>query len=154
MEHREGHREPAVRSTEQDGAWDFGAVVLELIEMWMPPATARQVVLADLPESVRHALGGAARIAAYPKILGLERSAALEEAERSLAHAWPSVYEPVPREVVEVPLPTREEEARRHGVGIARLLITARAGAALMDEACPLWPIAVRFQLKESRVKG
>src|SRR5690606_25901662 len=113
-EHRERHREPAVRRAEQDGARDLGAVVLELVEVRMTPTAARQVVLADLPEGLRHALGGAARIAAHPQVLGLERGAALEETQRALAGTRPSVNEPVPREVVEVPLAAREEEARGH----------------------------------------
>src|SRR5262245_45988616 len=41
-EHRERHREPAVRRAEQDGARDFGAAVLELVEVRMTPTAARQ----------------------------------------------------------------------------------------------------------------
>src|SRR5690606_23116710 len=138
----ERHREPAVRRAEQDGARDFGAAVLELVEVRMPPSTARQVVLACLSERLRHALGGAARIAAHPQVLGLERGAALEEAQRAFAATRPAVNEPVPREVIEVPLAAREQEACGHRVGVARLLVAARAGAALVDEARPLGPIA------------
>src|SRR3569623_2070889 len=111
----------------------------------MTPTAAGQVVFPDSPEGLCHALGGATRIPAHPQVFGLERGAALEEAQRASTAARPTMSAPVPREVVEVPLSAREQEARRYRVGLAGLLVTTGAGASLVDETRSLRSEPVRL---------
>ena len=90
----------------------------------MSPSATRQILFSCLAEGVRHASGGPTGIAFHPQVFGLQRCAALEEAQRALARAITTMDEVVPREIVKVTVAAGKQKTCGDCICILCLLIT------------------------------
>ncbi|MNF66874.1 hypothetical protein D3C84_486740 [compost metagenome] len=122
--------------------------------MRMSPPATWQILLTDPPERLGHVTRGTAGIAFHPKILGLKRRAAFVEAQCPYAIAGATVDEPLPREVIQVPILASQKETCRNGIGILRRLIPLRSSTTLVNETCRLWAVPTFLELEQTTVIG
>src|SRR5690606_2902761 len=149
----QGDGEPTVRRAQEDGPRLFVTVVVEMVQVRMPASTARQVLLPCLAEGLRHAARCLTGIALHPQVLGLQRGAALEEAQCPLAGAVAAVDEVVPGEVVEMAVAAGQQETRGNRIGVLRRLVALGTTTALVDEAGALRTEAVLLDLEQAGIE-
>ena len=153
-ERRERDGEPAIRGPQQNCASLFITFILEVIQVGMTPSATRKILFSGFSKGVRHASGCPTGITLHPQVFGLQRCAALEEAQRALARTVAAVDEVMPREVIEMTIAAGQQKTRGNGIRILGRLVAFGATAAFVNEAGSLRPEAVLLDLEQTGIEG